>query len=103
MDQLVKRAHALGVAHRYPIIVSSYGAMLTELYWTDSLHYLADTCEAPVLICGLQAKADPPLCMASMMVEMVLSIITVVVVACSCRSEGFSSVRASVLHRGGLG
>ena len=31
--------------------------MLTEPYWTDSLHYLADTCEAPVLICGVAGKS----------------------------------------------
>ena len=58
MDRLVTRARALGVGPQVPIIVSSYGAMLTEPYWKDSLHHLADTCEAPVLICGIAGKSS---------------------------------------------
>ncbi|MEK8046192.1 hypothetical protein [Ideonella margarita] len=53
MASLVRRARAAGAGPGVPIIVSSFGAMLTEPYWTESLHHLANTLNASVLICGI--------------------------------------------------
>lgn len=57
MANLIKRAKAAGVGPDVPIVVSSYGAMLMQPYWTDSLHHLANQCESPVLICGIAGKS----------------------------------------------
>lgn len=53
MQRLTQRAIAAGAGPQVPIVVCSYGAMLTQPYWTDSLHHLANTCNAPLLICGI--------------------------------------------------
>ena len=57
MARLVQRATAAGAGPGVPIVVSSYGALLAQPYWTDSLHHLADACQAPVLICGIAGKS----------------------------------------------
>jgi predicted amidohydrolase len=47
-----------GASAEVPIVVSSYGALLSMAYWPDALQTWARGCGAPVVICGISGKGD---------------------------------------------
>jgi len=53
-----KEAIALGAGATCPIIVPSYGAWLNEAYWQKPLQDWSNSCQAPVLICGVSGKGQ---------------------------------------------